>query len=250
MFGKLEMTNLHVSIDGQPILKGVNLTVEPGELHALMGPNGSGKSTLAMTLMGHPRYKITGGEIRLNGQVINAWTPEKRAQAGMFLSFQYPSEVSGVPFAQFLRTAFHAARQPKQPVPFATFQERLTTGASAVKFGDALLERSVNEGFSGGEKKRAEVFQLRVLEPELAILDEPDSGLDIDALKTVASALQQYRNAQRGFLVVTHYQRILQYLKPDRVHVFMDGRVVRSGGPELAVQLEAQGYEPLMRERV
>ncbi len=241
----LECKNLVVSVDGKSILKGVNLVLHSGEFHALMGPNGSGKSTLAMTLMGHPRYHVTGGQILLDGEDMTGWLTERRAQAGLFLSFQYPQEVAGVPFAQFLRTAYHAVHHPAAPVPFSVFHERLTASAQALKFGSDVLGRSVNEGFSGGEKKRAEILQLNVLQPTFAILDEPDSGLDIDALKTVSQALQSARTTERGFLVITHYPRMLQYLKPDVVHVFMDGRVVRSGGPEIATALEASGYEAL-----
>lgn len=239
----LECRNLAVSVDGKSILKGVNLILRSGEFHALMGPNGSGKSTLAMTLMGHPRYSVTGGQILLNNEDITAWLPERRAQAGLFLSFQYPQEIPGVPYAQFLRTAYHAVHHPAVPLPFSEFQERLISGAHALKFGDEVLARSVNEGFSGGEKKRAEILQLNILQPKFAILDEPDSGLDIDALKTVSEALQQARTAERGFLVITHYPRMLQYLKPDAVHVFVRGRVVRSGGADIATELEKSGYD-------
>lgn len=238
----LEIQNLSVAVEGKPILQSLDLVVRPGEIHALMGPNGSGKSTLALTLMGHPHYQVTAGQILLDDQDVTGWTPEKRCQAGLFLSFQYPQEVSGVPLAQFLRTAYHAIHRPANPVPFQTFHERLTQSAQALKFSKELLSRSVNEGFSGGEKKRAEVFQLAVLEPTIAILDEPDSGLDIDALKIVAAAIHRYRSPSRGFLIITHYPRLLTFLKPDTVHVLVGGRLVRSGGPELAVELERTGY--------
>ncbi len=247
MPASLECRNLQVSVDGKPILRGVNLVIRSGEVHALMGPNGSGKSTLALTLMGHPRYQITGGQILLDGQDITAWTPEQRAQAGLFLSFQYPQEVAGVPFAQFLRTAFHAIHRPTTPISFADFHTELQHQAQALKFSPELLGRSVNEGFSGGEKKRAEVFQLRVLKPRFAVLDEPDSGLDIDALQSVAAAIAEVRGPETGFLIVTHYQRLLNFLKPDIVHVFVGGRVVQTGGPELSASLERTGYEDLAR---
>lgn len=244
----LEIRDLRTSIDGKPILNGVSLAIQPGELHALMGPNGSGKSTLALTLTGHPRYQVTGGQILLDGKDVTALPPEQRARAGLFLSFQYPQEISGVPFAQFLRAAYHASKRPQQPVPFGQFHERLTNAAGRVAFQEELLVRSVNEGFSGGEKKRAEVFQMLVLEPRYIILDEPDSGLDIDALKTVAHAIQEYRSPDRAFLVITHYPRLLQFLQPDRVHVFTSGRLVSSGGPELARELERTGYDPYLKQ--
>lgn len=239
----LECQNLAVAVDGKPILRGVNLSLRTGELNALMGPNGSGKSTLALTLMGHPRYQVTGGRILLDGADIATWTPEQRAAAGLFLSFQYPQEVAGVPFAQFLRTAYHAVHRPKHPVTFQAFHEQLLSSAGTLNFPEAMLSRSVNEGFSGGEKKRAEVFQMDVLGPAFAILDEPDSGLDIDSLKTVAAAINRFRSPATGLLLITHYPRMLEYLRPDRVHVFGGGRVVRSGGPELALELERTGYE-------
>lgn len=244
----LEIQQLKTCVEGKEILRGVSLTVKPGELHALMGPNGSGKSTLALTLLGHPRCQVTGGQIRVDGQDLTQAPPEQRARAGLFLSFQYPQELAGVPFAQFTRQAYHAARQPKQPVPFGEFNDRLTRAAKQVAFKDELVLRSVNEGFSGGEKKRAEIFQMLVLEPKYVILDEPDSGLDIDALKTVAQAIQSFRSSDRGFLVITHYPRLLQFLKPEHVHVFTGGRIVRSGGPALATELEQTGYDRYEKE--
>jgi Fe-S cluster assembly ATP-binding protein len=234
---------LHVSVDGAPILKGVDLVVEAGQVHALMGPNGSGKSTLANALLGNPAYEITSGRILFQGEDITDWPPDVRGKAGVFLAFQYPEEIPGVPVAQFLRQALSARRGMdlsvlELRVSIMEWMKRLGMDPS---FGDRYL----NEGFSGGEKKRNEVLQMAILEPEIAILDETDSGLDIDALGIVARGVQAVRanRPQMGVLLVTHYHRILDQLRPDAVHLLVDGRVVTSGGPELAVQIEQEGYE-------
>ena len=235
--------DLHVSVEGTPILRGVDLVVGAGEVHALMGPNGSGKSTLANTLLGNPAYEVTSGRILFKGEDITHWAPDARGKAGVFLAFQYPEEIPGVPVAQFLRQALSARRGSdlsvlELRVSIMEWMKRLGMDPS---FGDRYL----NEGFSGGEKKRNEVLQMAILEPEIAILDETDSGLDIDALGVVARGVQAVRNIrpELGVLVVTHYHRILDQLGPDVVHLLVDGRVVKSGGPELAVQIEQEGYE-------
>ncbi|MBE7492741.1 MAG: Fe-S cluster assembly ATPase SufC [Planctomycetes bacterium] len=240
----LEITDLHVAIAGTEILHGVNLTVNAGEVHAIMGTNGSGKSTLTKVIAGHPDYVVTRGDIRLRGQSILEREPEERAREGVFLAFQYPVEVPGVSNMYFLRTALNAQRKHRgQPeLSGAEFLALVKDKARLVDIDAGLLNRSVNEGFSGGEKKRNEILQLCVLEPALAILDETDSGLDIDALKTVAAGVNSLRSPQRGFLLVTHYQRLLDYIRPDHVHVLLDGRIARSGGPELALKLEKEGY--------
>jgi len=241
----LEIRNLHASVDGNEILHGLDLTVRPGEVHAIMGPNGSGKSTLAQVLAGHPAYQVTEGTILFEGKDLMELEPEARAQAGVFLAFQYPVEIRGVTNAYFLRSALNAVRKARgveelDPVDFLDVLDRKL---KSIGWDDSFMNRSVNEGFSGGEKKRNEILQLAVLEPKLAILDETDSGLDIDALKTVADAVNKLRAADRSFVVVTHYQRLLNYIVPDHVHVLADGRIVRSGGKELAVELEAKGYD-------
>lgn len=238
-----EISDLHVSVEGTPILKGVDLVVESAQVHALMGPNGSGKSTLANTLLGNPAYKVTGGRILFKGEDITDWPPDVRGKAGVFLAFQYPEEIPGVPVAQFLRQALSARRGMdlsvlELRVSIMEWMKRLGMDPS---FGDRYL----NEGFSGGEKKRNEVLQMAILEPEIAILDETDSGLDIDALGFVARGVQAVREGrpELGVLVVTHYHRILDQLKPDVVHLLVDGRIVTSGGPELAWEIEQHGYE-------
>ena len=238
-----EVKDLHASVEGTPILKGVNLVVESGQVHALMGPNGSGKSTLANTLLGNPAYEVTGGQILFKGEDITGWAPDVRGKAGVFLAFQYPEEIPGVPVAQFLRQALSARRG----MDLSVLELRVSIMEWMKKLGmdPSFGDRYLNEGFSGGEKKRNEVLQMAILEPEIAILDETDSGLDIDALGVVARGVQAVRRArpELGVLVVTHYHRILDQLNPDVVHLLVDGRIVTSGGPELAVQIEQEGYE-------
>lgn len=233
-----------MSVEGAPILKGIDLTVGSGEIHALMGPNGSGKSTLAKVLLGNPDYRITGGSIRLRGEDITAWPPDVRGKAGMFLAFQEPESIAGVPVIQFLRQALSARRG----VDMSALEIRLTMMEWMERLGmdPTFGERHLNEGFSGGEKKRNEILQMAVLEPELAVLDETDSGLDVDALRTVARGINTVREArpELGVLVISHYQRMLDELKADRVHVLIDGVIVAEGGPELVTTLETEGYEP------
>ena len=237
----LQVEDLHVSVEGKAILKGLSLTVKAGEVHALMGPNGSGKSTLSFCLMGHPKYAITAGTILYRGQAIAALSPDQRAREGIFLAFQYPTAIPGVTIANFLRAALRGIRG--QDVPVKEFRQTVKAQLKSLGIPDGFMNRYVNDGFSGGEKKRLEILQMAVLNPTLAILDETDSGLDIDALKTVAAGITAMRSPDRGILVITHYQRLLNYLKPDAVHVLVDGRIARSGGPELALELETTGYE-------
>ena len=237
----LVVENLHISVEGKEILKGLTLTVRAGELHALMGPNGSGKSTLSYAIMGHPKYAITQGRILFQGRDLKDLAPNKRSAAGIFLAFQYPIAIPGVTIANFLRAALRGVRGGD--VPVKEFRQTVQAQLKALGIPGSFLNRYVNDGFSGGEKKRLEILQLAVLAPALAVLDETDSGLDIDALKAVAAGINALRGAQRGMLVITHYQRLLNYVKPDVVHVLVDGQVVRSGGPELAQELEAKGYE-------
>jgi len=241
----LEIHNLHAGVAGAEILQGVDLTVRAGEVHAIMGPNGSGKSTLAQVLAGHPGFTVTAGTVRYRGQDLLALKPEERAREGVFVAFQYPIEIRGVTNAYFLRSAVNAIRKFRgeeelDPMDFlALLEEKL----EAIGWDDSFVNRPVNEGFSGGEKKRNEILQMAVLEPRLAILDETDSGLDIDALKTVAHAVNRLRAPERATLIVTHYQRLLNHITPDYVHVLTDGRIVKSGGPELALALEERGYD-------
>ena len=241
----LEIKNLHVSVDGKEILKGVDLTVNAGEVHAVMGPNGSGKSTLAQALAGNPAYEVTKGEALYGGQNLLEMPPESRAREGIFLAFQYPVEIPGVSNAYFLRAGLNDIRAYRglEELDAMDFLALLREKLKLVQMDQSLVSRPVNEGFSGGEKKRNEILQMAVLEPKLAILDETDSGLDIDALKIVANGIQQLRSPERAMLLVTHYQRILNYITPDAVHVLFDGRIVRSGGAELAHELEAKGYD-------
>ena len=242
----LEIKNLHVAIEGKPILKGLNLTVKKGEIHALMGPNGSGKSTLANALMGNPKYEVTEGTILLNGEDLLALAADERGRKGLFLAFQYPTAIPGVSVANFLRMALTARRKEmgeEKPLPPKEFRALMKEKMAILKMDDSFAGRYINDGFSGGEKKRAEILQMAVLKPEIAILDETDSGLDIDSLKLVATGIQQLVGPELGVLVITHYQRILNYIKPQFVHVLVDGRIVKSGGPELAHELEAQGYD-------
>ena len=237
----LEIENLHASAEGAEILKGIDLTVDRGEVHAVMGPNGSGKSTLSNVLMGHPGYEITAGTVRYRGEDITEWTPTERGAAGMFLAFQYPEEIPGVSVVNFLRSA----RTNRTGTEYTVLELRLKVADTMRELGmDATFaDRYLNEGFSGGERKRNEILQMAVLEPELAILDETDSGLDIDALRTVAEGVQRVASPERGILVITHYQRMLDYITPDRVHVLIDGRIAESGDAELAATIEGAGYD-------
>ena len=237
----LKVDGLHVAVEGKEILKGLTLTVNAGEVHALMGPNGSGKSTLSFCLMGHPKYEITGGRILYQGQDIASLSPDERARRGVFLAFQYPTAIPGVTITNFLRAAMRGVRGGD--VPVKEFRQTVKTQLKALGIPDAFMNRYVNDGFSGGEKKRLEILQMAVLNPSLAVLDETDSGLDIDALKVVAGGINALRSPQRGILLITHYQRLLNYITPDAVHVMVDGRIARSGGPELALELESKGYE-------
>jgi Fe-S cluster assembly ATP-binding protein len=236
----LVIKNLHVKVENREILKGLDLTVEPGKVHAIMGPNGSGKSTLAYSLMGHPGYEVTEGEILLDGVNIMEMEPNERAKEGLFLAFQYPHTVPGVTMANFLRTAVNAVRDA--PVPPREFRQTMREQMAVLKMSDEFGGRYVNEGFSGGEKKRAEILQMAMLQPKYAVLDETDSGLDIDALRIVADGVNTLLSPDLGVLVITHYQRLLDYITPDHVHVLVRGRIVRQGGPELAKELEKQGY--------
>ncbi len=240
----LEIRNLHASVEGREILKGVNLTINAGEVHSIMGPNGSGKSTLAQVLAGRESYEVTEGQVLYNGKDLLDMSPEERACEGMFLAFQYPVEIPGVNMNYFLKTALNSVRKYRgQPeLDAVDFLKLVREKAKLVDIDEEMFKRAVNEGFSGGEKKRNEVFQMAVLEPRLAVMDETDSGLDIDALKIVSNGVNRLRSPDRAFLVITHYQRLLNYIVPDRVHVLVDGRIVKSGGKELALELEQKGY--------
>ena len=237
----LQIEGLTVSVEGKQIVNGLDLTIPAGEVHAIMGPNGSGKSTLANTLMGHPHYEVTGGRILLKGEDITKLAPNERAQRGMFLAMQYPTSIPGVTMVNFLRAAMKAVQG--KDVPVREFRERLREALDVLKMDESFARRYVNDGFSGGEKKRAEVLQMSLLRPVMAVMDETDSGLDIDALRTVAEGINTLRGPDRGILLITHYQRILNYVTPDHVHVLYRGRIVRSGGKELASQLEEKGYD-------
>ena len=242
----LEIQNLNVSIEGKVILKGVTLTVNKGEIHALMGPNGSGKSTLANVLMGHPKYEVTEGKILFHGEDVSEMSADERARKGLFLAFQYPTAIPGVSVANFLRMALTARRKEmgeEKPLPPKEFRALVKEKMALLKMDESVAGRYINDGFSGGEKKRAEILQMAVLRPEIAILDETDSGLDIDALRIVSDGVNALSGPDLGVLLITHYQRILNYIKPQFVHVLIDGRIVKSGGPELAHELEAQGYD-------
>jgi Fe-S cluster assembly ATP-binding protein len=239
----LEIKNLHVKVDNHEILKGVDLRVNAGEVHSIMGPNGSGKSTLAKVLAGHPDYKVISGEIQMDGEDIMALAPDERSRKGLFLAFQYPSEIPGVTIANFLRAAVQARLPEGEELEATEYYARLYEKMDLLEMDRSFTSRSVNEGFSGGEKKRNEILQLAMLEPKYAVLDETDSGLDIDALKIVAHGVNSMRGPDRGILVITHYQRLLDYIIPDHVHVMVQGRIVRSGGKELALELEEKGYE-------
>src|ERR671914_449963 len=248
----LEIRDLRVSVEDKEILRGVDLTVRQGEVHALMGPNGSGKSTLAGVVMGRPGYNVTGGAVRFKGESVLGLTPDDRARRGLFLAFQYPVEVPGVSVVNFLRSAYNAVKNPtgddEQKISALGFRKLLKEKMGLVGVDDDMVRRYVNQGFSGGEKKKMEVLQLAVLEPQLAVLDETDSGLDIDALKAVAGGIEQLRGPDLGLLLITHYQRILDYVQPDHVHVLIGGRIVQSGGAELAKELEEKGYEGFRSE--
>jgi len=244
---ELEIRNLHAGIEGKEILNGVNLTVRQGEVHALMGPNGTGKSTLAYVLMGHPKYEVSQGEVIFGGQNILELDPDERSRMGLFLAFQYPVAIPGVSVANFLRTAVNSRRKAENPddkgLPIPEFRSMLKEKMDMLKMDHAFAGRYLNDGFSGGEKKRAEILQMAALQPEIAILDETDSGLDIDALRIVSDGVNALRGADLGVLVITHYQRILNYIKPDYVHIMLGGKIVESGGAELALTLEEQGYD-------
>lgn len=240
---ELEIKGLQVEIEGKRILDGLDLAVAKGETHALMGPNGSGKSTLAYAIMGHPAYQITGGQILLKGTDITGLAPDVRAKEGLFLAMQYPTEIPGVSLTNFLRTAVNAVRG--EDLPVRQFMKQVRELMDQFQMDGKFLQRNVNEGFSGGEKKRFEILQMALLKPEIAVLDETDSGLDIDALKVVAEGVNRMRGPDLGTLIITHYTRILRYIQPDYVHVMFEGRIVQSGGSDLAEQLEAQGYEYL-----
>ena len=260
MSADLVIKNLRVNVEGQEILKGVNLEVGKGEVHAIMGPNGSGKSTLANTLMGHPAYEVTEGEVWFKGQNIVGLPPDERSRMGLFLAFQYPSTIPGVSVANFLRTAVNARYQQPQPsngdgqgeaargLPMREFRKLLKERMAMLQMDPSFARRYLNEGFSGGEKKRMEILQMAMLQPEIAILDETDSGLDIDALRIVSEGVNQLLGPDLGVLVITHYQRILDYIKPQYVHILVEGRIVKSGGPDLALTLEELGYDWVREE--
>ncbi|HEX7314227.1 MAG TPA: Fe-S cluster assembly ATPase SufC [Pyrinomonadaceae bacterium] len=241
----LEIRDLHATVDGKEILRGINLTVNKGEIHAIMGPNGSGKSTLAKILAGHPAYEVTKGEVLYEGRNLLELAPDERAREGVFLAFQYPVEVPGVSNAQFLRLAYNEKRKHlgEEELDPLEFKDLLAERAKVVEMDAGLMSRSVNEGFSGGEKKRNEILQMAVLEPKLAVLDETDSGLDIDALRIVSEGVNKLRTPENAVVLVTHYQRLLNYIVPDHVHVLYKGRIVRTGGKELALELEEKGYD-------
>ena len=241
----LQIRNLHAAIADKEILKGINLEVKKGEIHAIMGPNGSGKSTLSSVLVGNPNYEVTEGSVLFEGQDLLELEPEERAHLGLFMSFQYPVEIPGVSMVDFMRVALNEKRKAQglDPIPAAEFLKLMKQKRELVELDNKLASRSVNEGFSGGEKKRNEIFQMAMLEPKLAILDETDSGLDIDALRIVAKGVNELRSPENATIVITHYQRLLDYIRPDYVHVLYKGRIVRSGGPELALELEEKGYD-------
>jgi Fe-S cluster assembly ATP-binding protein len=242
----LEVHGLHATVEGKPILRGIDLTIRQGEIHALMGPNGSGKSTLSNVIMGRPGYVVTEGQVQLNGEDITKLTADERAKRGLFLAMQYPTEIPGVSVVNFMRTAYQSIKG--QQISALAFRKHMKTQMERLGIEDSMVQRYVNQGFSGGEKKRNEVLQLAVLEPKIALLDETDSGLDIDSLKLVAESVNELIGPELGVLVITHYQRMLNYITPDFVHVMMAGRIVQSGGPELSHELEDKGYEGIRRE--
>lgn len=242
----LQVEDLHATVENKEILKGLNLTMRKGEVHAIMGPNGSGKSTLSNVLMGHPKYKTTQGKILFNGEDISQLSVDERARKGLFLAFQYPQSIPGVPVSKFLRTSMQAVKGKELPIQ--EFRKAFKEKTELLGIGDSFSGRYINEGFSGGEKKRHEILQLALLEPQLAILDETDSGLDIDALKIVSNGIEKSRNPERGILLITHYQRMLNYVQPDVIHVLAGGRIVKTGGKELALELENKGYDWVLKE--
>ncbi|MRG85157.1 Fe-S cluster assembly ATPase SufC [Salinibacillus xinjiangensis] len=244
----LEIKDLHVEIEGKEILKGVNLTINGGEFHAVMGPNGTGKSTLASAIMGHPKYEVTQGKVLLDGEDVLEMEVDERAKAGLFLAMQYPSEISGVTNSDFLRSSINALRGEGNEIPLMKFIKEMDEAMDYLEIDKNMAQRYLNEGFSGGEKKRNEILQLMLLKPAIAVLDEIDSGLDIDALKVVSKGINKLRGEDFGCLIITHYQRLLDYITPDKVHVMMQGRVVKSGGPELAKRLEEEGYDWIKEE--
>jgi Fe-S cluster assembly ATP-binding protein len=248
MASVLEIKNLHVEIDGKEILKGVDLTIKQGEIHAVMGPNGTGKSTLAQAIMGHPSYEVTEGEVLVDGENILELDVDERAKAGLFLGMQYPSEISGVTNSDFLRSAINAQREEGDEINLMQFIKKLDKNMEYLEMDPDMATRYLNEGFSGGEKKRNEILQLMMLEPKFGILDEIDSGLDIDALRVVSEGINKLRGQDFGSLIITHYQRLLNYITPDVVHVMMKGKVVKSGGKELAERLETEGYDWIKEE--
>jgi Fe-S cluster assembly ATP-binding protein len=240
---QLEIRNLHASVGDMPILRGINLTVPRGELHAVMGPNGNGKSTLAKVIVGDPEYTVTGGEVLVDGVNILEMEPDERARLGVFLAFQYPVEIPGVTIANFLRLAMQARKADGEEVSFTEFYGKLMAALKTLEWDESIVERYLNAGFSGGEKKRNEILQMLMLDPTYIIMDETDSGLDVDALKIVAKGVNSMRGPNLGGLIITHYQRLLDYIVPDKVHIIVDGRVVQSGGPELAQKLDVEGYD-------
>ncbi|MGX7109105.1 Fe-S cluster assembly ATPase SufC [Facklamia miroungae] len=244
----LEIKNLHVEIEGKEILKGVNLSINSNEVHAIMGPNGTGKSTLSQAIMGHPDYTVTQGQVLLDGVDLLEMEVDERARAGLFMAVQYPSEISGVTNATLMREAINSRREEDDQMPIFEFLDKLDEKMALLDMSEEMVERYVNEGFSGGEKKRNEILQMLMIEPQFALLDEIDSGLDIDALQVVSKGINSLRGENFGALIITHYQRLLNYVHPDFVHIMMDGRVVKSGGPELALELEAKGYKEIAQE--
>ncbi|AHM65280.1 Fe-S cluster assembly ATPase SufC [Paenibacillus polymyxa] len=248
MATNFKIEGLKATIEGKEILKGINLEMKGGEIHAIMGPNGTGKSTLASALMGHPKYEVTDGKVTLDGEDVLDMEVDERARAGLFLAMQYPSEIAGVTNSDFLRSAINARREEGQEISLIKFIRQMEGKMKELEMNPEFAHRYLNEGFSGGEKKRNEILQMMMLDPKIVVLDEIDSGLDIDALRIVANGVNAMRSEDRGFLVITHYQRLLNYIKPDYVHVMMQGRIVKSGGPELAERLEADGYDWIKEE--